>query len=799
MLNLVPILRQALRALFRSPGFTVPIVLVLGLGLGANVALHAILQTILLRPLPVADRESLATLRLEKKGERGLENLSLPQAEDLAASVSPFAGMVPVVMDSDSTLPVGDRKLPVRVPMVGAGWQALLGLRMSQGRGFTPDEEASGASVVVLSHRLWKTAFHADPGILGRALPMGDRNQPVTVVGVGPAGFEGLELGRREDCWMPLKSLPKLAPNLPPGFFTSRDMPAFQVLVRLKPGLSLAQARTALESVSALQAKLHPESNSGRRYVAVDPSKAERDLLDLVLPQRSLLLLAAGMALFLAVVAASGLFAARAARRERELATRCALGASLGNLLRVQLLEALLLAMLAAPVALGSGLALARRFMLKPGEAASQAFLLPALDARLLAFGVGLSLAALMAAALIPLLRVRRMDLTRAIAGQGGRGHTRQGGGWFVAAQVALSLLLLVASSMALGAFRRAAKTGYPTAHRAMLSADAGEDRALSQRVLARLRAMPQITVAARGIVAPLDASGRATFSLSGGDRAETLFLPACLVGPDWFQALGVPLAQGRGFRDGDGHGPVILNETLARRFFPEGDAVGRKLTSGSDQSYDVIGVAADHRMRPDPDFHLPMIWLSDAYLADIPTGQFWILAAGSGSGRQVAARLREALRQEAPNLEPGKVITLEDHVAATLHHEHQNVRLLGSLGLGSLMLACFGLWAALNLQVALRGRELAIRMALGATARQLAQRVLGLGTRLLVLGLAAGGVLIALLARVASARWSGLPAVSPLDLLAAMGALTATGLLACLLPALRAARVNPAEALRSE
>ncbi len=799
MSNLLLELRQALRSLLRSPGFTLPIVIVLGLGLGANVALHAILQAVLFRPLPVAARSELVTLRLEKKGERGLENLSMPQVEDLKASVSPFAQLVPIVMDSDSTLPVGDRKVPIRVPMVGEGWQSLLGLRMSLGRGFTAGEEASGGLVMILSHRLWKTVLHGDPTVLGRAFAFGSQGQPVTVVGVGPAGFEGLELGRREDCWMPLQAISKLGATLPPGFFTSREIPAFQLLGRMRPGLSLAETQATLESLSAIHAQAHPDSNSGRRYVAVDPGQGEQTLLDQVLPQRSLLLVASGLALFLAVVGASGLFAARAARQERELATRCALGASQGTLFRTQALEALLLALLAAPVALASGLFLARRFMLRPGESASQALVMPTLDGRLLAFGVGLSLAALFIAALIPLLKVRRMDLNRVLAGQGGRGNTRQGSGLFVAAQVALSLALLVASSMALGAFRRAAKTGYPAAHRALLSADAGADRALGLRVLARLRAMPGITAAARSIVAPLDASGRATFSLRGGERLETLFLPACLVGQDWFKTLGVNVIRGREFRDGDGHGQVILNESLARRFFPDGSAVGRSVTNGSENSYDVIGVVADHRMRPDPDFHLPMIWLSDVYLNDIPTGQFWILASGPGSSQQVAARLREALRQEAPTLQPDKVITLEDHMAATLHHEHQNMRLLGSLGLGSLMLACFGLWAALNLQVALKGRELAIRMALGATARQLATRILGLGARLLALGLVTGAFVIWLLIRLTASHWAGLPTLSSLDLLSAAGALTAAGLLACLIPALRAARTNPADTLRSE
>lgn len=795
MQDLLMNLRQSLRALWRAPSFTLPILVVLGLGLGANLALHSILETVLFRPLPVAKRDSLILVKVQPKGERGTWLASHPAFEDLKAFPGPFAGMVEAVTASSTVLHLGERRLTVALPMVGDGWFRLLGLRPSMGRTFSAEEEAMGAPVVVLSHHLWRTAFQGDPAILGRAVPVGAAKMPMTVVGVGPAGFEGLELGQREDLWMPLKAVANLGKSLPPAFFNARGMPAFAITARLKDGATRAEAQAALNAASAAMAKAYPDTDSGQSFVLETLEASEQVLLDRVLPQRTLLLLAAGFALLLVVVGTSGLFAARAARREKELATRCALGADGSALIRPLLLEAVLLALMVVPVALGSGLFLARCLMQDPSQAVAKATLLPALNGRILALGLGLSFGALLLAALVPMLRLRRLNPARALAAQGSSKVSDGGGGPFVAAQVALSLALLCASSVALRAFKSAARMGYPTAHRAFMVLDASNDPGLTNRVLARLRAMPEVAKAARSAFAPLG-GGRVMFGLQGGDRTQMEHFPAAMVGAQWFSTLGAPLVAGRDFTARDGQDKIILNESLAQRFFPGASAVGRTIQMGSEQSLEVVGVVKDHRMRSDPEFHLPMIWLTHHWLT---MDQVCVLAEGRGSAKALLGRMKEALALEKPGAEPSKLITMEDHVAATLHQEHQNLRLLSSLGLSSMLLACFGLWAALNLQVAMRGRELGIRAALGATARQLAALIFGLGTRLVVAGLGVGLLLVLVLGRLSVLRWPGFPAMASLDLILAAGALTASALLACLIPALRAARINPAVALRNE
>ncbi len=796
MFTLLLDLRQAIRALFRSPGFTLPIVVVLGLGLGANIALHAILSTVLLRPLPVADRDSVILVQLALKGEKTSFGVSHPQFEDLKASPGPFSGMAESYRYGDElVLRHGDQKVRATAPLVGPGWFQVLGLVPVLGRTFTQEENASGAPVVILSHRLWHKAFQGDPSILGRSLIAEGYPVPLTVVGVGPAGFEGLELGRREDLWMPLQSGFQLGSALPKDLLSSRRYLGFGICARLKPGASRTEAQAALDVASAVMAREHSDLESGNRFVLEGLEASEHKLLDLVLPQQTLLLIASGLALLLAIVGTSGLFAARAARREKEMATRCALGADGAFLIRPILLEALLLALMASPVALGSGLYLARRLMLNPGQIASKATLLPTLDGRILAMGLGLSFLALLLSALLPILKARRLDPARVLASWSAGVGTPSGGGAFVAAQVALSLALLAATSVAINAFHSAARMGYPTAQRAFMIVDTTNDPGLPDRLLARLRTMPEVASAARGIAAPLS-NFRFTFGIRGGDRTEMERFPGAVVGGGWFHTLGVQILEGRDFTDQDGEDKIILNESLARRFFPRGSAVGQMVHRGEGNGLEVVGVVADHRMRPDPDFHLPMLWFTPQLLK---MGQCCLMVQGRGGARALLDQMKDALAMEKPGAEPVQLLTMKDHVAATLHQENQNLRLLGLLGIGSLMLACFGLWAALNLHVALRRRDLGIRAALGATAQHLLASVMGLGLKLLGVGIAFGLVSVWVLMRLAHLRWPGLPRFGILDLTISATTLLLAGLLACLIPALRAARVNPAEVLRSE
>jgi predicted permease len=769
-------------------------VIVLGLGLGANVALHAVLQTVLLRPLPVPRRDRLVMVKVLYKGEQNAWPASHPAFEDLKAYPGPFSGMAEAVMESQSTLQVGGRIMNARIPMVGPGWFRVLGVRASLGRTFTAEEDAKGAFVTVLSHRLWRSAFRSDPGIVGRTLPIGRGKTLFTIVGVGPAGFEGLELGCPEDLWMPLGAMARLGHGASPELMTSRQIPAFAIAARLGEGASLAQAQAALDAASAVQARLHPETDEGHRFMVVPLDASEQAMLGKILPQRTLLLIASGLALLLAVVGASGLFAARAARREKELATRLALGAGRA-LVRPMILEALLLGVAAIPVALGAGLSMARRLMSVP-VGAGGVHLAPALDGRILALGTGLSLAALLLAVLGPALKARRMDPAGALADHGAGRATRGGGAPFVAVQMALSLVLLCASSVALGAFRMAARTGFPVARRAFMTVDTSRDPGLPDRLLARLRQMPEVASATRGAFEPMEASRTLTgFRLGDGARKE--YLPAALVGSHWFRTLGVPVVSGRDFMESDGRDKVILNESFQRRHFPDRSPIGRRLGDLPEASLEVVGVVKDHRMVAGADFHTPMVWLNSRWEPDLVSA--CILVEGRGSARSVLARLKEALSREDPGAEPLKLSTLEDHVAATLHQENQNLSLLGVLGLGSMMLACFSLWAALSLQLALRGREMGIRSALGAGARRLFTRIFALGARLVLAGLGAGTLLVLLLSRLAGLHWPGLPQVTLFDFTVALLALAAAALLACLMPALRAARVEPSEALRQD
>jgi hypothetical protein len=277
-------------------------------------------------------------------------------------------------------------------------------------------------------------------------------------------------------------------------------------------------------------------------------------------------------------------------------------------------------------------------------------------------------------------------------------------------------------------------------------------------------------------------------------DQGEDHRVPASFVGPDWFKTLGVSILDGREFREDDPKTAAILSESMARQIFPGAASVlGRKLPQ---TKFEVVGVVADHRQRVDKELHQPMVFLTRKFWV---SGQTTVLVRAAGSARPLPALLRQVLAQDSPGLPPMRALTLDDQLDRVLNQERQNLRLLGLLGLGSLALACFGLWAALNLQVALRWREMGIRAALGATLQQLLGSILSHGVKLLTVGLVVGLGMTWILVRLGRWKWPHMPALSGWDVLCAALALLAAGLLACFIPALRAAQVNPAEALRSE
>lgn len=783
-------LKQALRKLWRSPGFTIPVVMVLALGIGANTALFAILDVVMLRPLPVHEPGRLMRVCAMPTGDpRPGGTVSYPQVCDLKGHPDIFQGVAASLGGAEVWIQSADKKESHSARFVSAGWFGILGAKPSLGRFFTAEEESRGDAVVVLSHGCWRELMASDPSAVGRGIQIDGRT--ATVVGIAPEGFEGLQSNGIDEVWIPLASKAFLQTGLS-DFVEKRFWMCLDGVARLASGVDPKRAQAALEVMTSNMARLNPESDAGKRWILEALGKDRERLLDQLLPQRALLFSASGAALILAVVGAMGLFSARALRNRRELFLRASLGASGWALLRPLFMEALLVALMVCPASLFAGLWMASYLMTIPGVLGSKARLLPTLDARLMLLSLGLSVGALLLASLVSALAARRLDLSRALKELTEQGGSRGKGQLFVVAQVALSLLLLAASNVALNTLRKAGRTGYPLAGRAILKANASEAApGFSDRLLERIQTLPGVRHGALGAAAPLD-NMIVRFNLAReGEAAETF--PAAFVGPDWFATLGVPLREGREFAKSDGGNRVILNEAMARRLFGQSLVSGRTIPGSG---YEVIGVVADHRMRPDQDFHVPMLFMSMAVWSSPMT---IVLVDSDGSAKGILPSLRAALSQVAPGVEPTALLTLEEHVARVTHQEQLNMNLLAMLGLGSLVLACFGLWASLNLHVALRWRELGIRSALGATARQLLSSVLKIGTRLLLLGLVSGSAALWILMRLSHWRWNGLAGLSLWDLMTAFSVMLVTGLLACLGPALRAASIDPAQALREE
>ncbi len=790
-------IRQALRSLRRSPGFTVPVVLVLALGIGVNVALHAILQAVLFRPLPVPRPDRLVKVVVLSKGSGEAGSfLSHPRFEEVKASVPSFQQMAASLPERVKFLDEGLASQRT-VGFVDPEWFTTLGIRPSLGRFFSRDEAQRGEPLAVLGEALWRDLYRRDPGVVGRSLNLNGRS--VRVVGIAPPSFEGLDIESAQELWMPMASrsalIPAEAGEDPKAFLNDPEMYRFDVVGRLRDDATPAQAQAALDVVARTTIFTPRESSDlGFRLRLQDLHHGRDRMLDEFLPQRPLLFGATSLALLLAIVGAAGLISARTEKRRREMLLRGALGATGWTLARPLLLEALLVALLTFPLAVIIGMTLARHFMGMPGNSPLEQRLLPMPDPVLLLTALGLCLVTLLGAALGPVLAIRRLDLAQGLRQQSTQGGHHSSGGLFVVAQVALSLALLTAASVALAGLRKAGAVGYPVLNRAILRVDPGvlPQPGLAQRLLARVQGLPGVQHAALGARAPLDLLP-IPFHLKG--ESEDYYFPAAIVGPGWFGTLGVPLQEGRDFTDRDEKQPLILNEALAHKLFPQGMVTGR-LIPGASRTLEVVGVVKDHRQWVDPDIHQPMMFLPWPWWR---FNDFTILVESRGPAEALLPLLRQALEQEAPGLAPAKLQSMESHLARVLRKEHQNLRLLGLLGIGSLVLACFGLWAALNLHVAMRWRDMGIRAALGASMRHLLSSVMGLGLRLLGLGLAFGLAGVWALMRLSHWRWPGLPTLGILDLTFSALTLLLAGLLACLIPALRAARVNPAEALRSE
>jgi predicted permease len=825
--------RYGLRRLRRDWRFTFSAVLILGLAIGATTAIFSVVNAVLFRPRPFTDPDRLVDIYQNDRAGRPMVVTSSSAYTEIAAYTDVFAvTMAATTPEVARYLHEGAVRSAV-VEYATASYLETLGLRPSLGRWFAESEERAGAPLVaVLGHQKWTRDFRSDPSIIGRVIRI--EGQPATVVGIGPAGLRGtLDVGLVTDMWLPLPALPALMPGLARRDASTIFAPLL-VKGRLQEGVTAAQAGAAMDILAGRLATQYPELFRDAGEFALGPGITVVPTMDVrVHPQAdvpfmviaSLVLAIVGLVLAIACSNLATLLLVRGAARAKEVSVQLAIGAARRQLVRQLLIESLLLSTAGALV----GCALAWW-----GVRILQGLDLPltvdvALDGRVLAFAVGLSLVMGVLFGLAPALRATRVDLLTSLRDEGlqpidHRRLTLKNA--LIVVQVAVSVLLLGGTSVFLQMLEatRAHRAGYTVDGVAMLETDvrfAGypESRAreLYDQLRRRIEAVPGVESAALLRGQPMAAGGMLiVVDTAAGEQGATVEAAAIEAGPGFFDTLQIPLLHGRVFdtRDhADAPRVAVITEAMARQHFGAVNAVGRRFRPSNDPDAwtEVIGVVGDTGTGYFDDDVLdpipPPFYRSYTQSGALPTT---VLARTSGSAASLVAAMQRELRILDVTLPVITAMTM----AQTLENSQRAPRVvatfLGALGALGLVLASIGLYAVVAFAVARRSREIGIRMALGARSQQVVWSIargvaglVGVGTAI--------GLVLSLLVMLALRAMSGSadigvgsvsvfrPSIDPVGLLVIAAATALVGAAAAYVPGRRAARLDPLVALRHE
>ena len=806
--------RRAFRQLRKAKWFTAAAALTLALGIGASTAVFAVLNAVVLRPLPFADPDRLMAFRsIDRRGPHPT-TLSYPNFFDFRRQNRVFEHLV---CYTDSQFTLGDSKPPIRVAGEVVSWDlfAALGVQPALGRGFRAEEEAAGTHVVVLSHRLWRSRFAADPGIVGQPIRINGRMY--TVTGVTPAGFQFPVEFPEVELWTTLSVDASVTEGTP--MTEQRGARVLDVIGRLKPGVTRERAQAQMDQVAGALARQYPDDNGNVATTSVVPESAR-----LTGPSRTPLLIllgAVGLVLLIACANVANLLVARGTERTREFALRSALGASRQAIIRQLLTESLVLGL----VGCAGGVLLAEGAVRLALPLAGDRIPVPRLyqagvDLKVLAFSAVLALLTAVLFSLAPAAQVVRADLAGALkegASSIARGHHGLRSA-LVVGQVALGLVLLVGAEVLMAGFLYLAHRdpGFRTDH--LLTFDVGlagpqydnaGQIAFSDRLLQRLRVIPGVRAAAAGMPLPLRGHEMGiAFDIEErpAPPAERPSSDMAIATPAYFHTMGIGLLRGRYFTEhDDANAPrvLIVNEAFARRYFPGEDAIGKRIEPGGSNigeaqpmMREIVGIVRDAKQAPltadpDPIYYFPYKQLS----WDIGT----IVLRTAIPPAEVAPAVRAALAgldQEAPMY---KIRTGEELSAAAIAGPRFFTALMSGFAAIALSLTVAGLYGVLSFSVARRRREIGVRIALGAGRRPVLGLVLREAMGLVVLGImlgAAGGVGAERLLKNAAA---GVRAGDPIFLAAACVIMVIASLAAAYLPAARAASVDPIQALRTE
>jgi len=800
-------LRFGLRALARTPALTAAALVALALGIGANTAIFSVIDGVLLEPLPYPRPDRLVML-IDTNPEAGWPRFSssLPNAVDWREQSRSFEEMAAFTGSSLNLTAPGTSPERLSGAAVTAGLFDVLGVKPLLGRGFEEAENQPGAEkVVVLSHDLWARRFGSAGDVLGRRITLD--GEPRTVVGVMPEGFA---FPRREtEAWVPLPIDLEEDP---------RGAHFLGVVARLVDGVTVDGARSEMDTIAARLAKQYPDSNKGWGVLVLPLREL---VVEDIRPALLVLMATVGIVLLIACANVANLLLARMAAREREVAVRSALGAGRWRLLRQFLTESVLLGLGGGALGLALGVWGTKVLVALNADHIPRAAAI-GVDPTVLGFTLALALGTGLVFGVVPSLQASKADLQGALKeggrGQAGGGTARRARSVLIVAEVAAAVVLLVGAGLLLRSFvglQRVAPgfdpAGVMTLQVSLPDSRYPEDKdraAFYQALMDRVDALPGVEAAGAGFPLPLTGSSYILdFAVEGRLAPGPNESPSShirFVTPGYPRALGIPLLRGRPLRDADRTGAprvALINQTMAKRWWPGEDPLGKRITFDDPTDADaewieivgIVGNVLHDSLAQEPD--------AETYLSayQTPLGTAVVAARTSGDPRLLAGALEDAVRQTDPDLPVYRVRTLEEVVEGSLSDQRFNATLLAVFALLALVLASVGVYGVVSYSVTRRTHEMGLRMALGAERATVRRLVVVQGMRLVALGVVLGlaGALAA--TRFLTGLLYGVGTTDVATLVTVPLVLLAVALVATILPAARATRVDPVVALRSE
>jgi len=815
-------IRFGLRMLRKSPGFTVIALLTLALGIGANTAIFSIVNAVWLKPLPYPQSDRLVFMTSAFSIQGNVRNFatSYPDFLDWRATAKSFTGMASYHGDS-FTLTGTAEPLHIDGVTVAGDFFSVIGAKPLLGRGFTQEDEKPGTRVVVLSHELWQSVFHGDREIVGQAVTLD--KQRYTVVGIMPAGFAfPLDQIDPPKLWrtFAIESETKDPVNAPAMTSpAARGAHFLSVIARLKPGVSFDQAREEMNVIARNLAAQYPDTN--KKFPAVGMAPELEYLIGDVRSRMIILLIAVGMVLLIACLNVANLLLVRASKRSREIAIRASIGAKRTQIVRQMLTESLVLgvggALLGIPVALW-----ALKLFIALNAQKLPRIQSAGLDANVLLFTAGIAILTSLIFGLVPALRNSKPNLTEFM--KEGRGSTASGAhqrlrSALVVLETTGGLVLLVVAGLLVRSFHRLVSVdpGLNPASVLTLTFDLPSTKYNDQQqidfytqLLARLRNVPGVVSA--GAVTPLPLSNNnamISFQIEGRPvpKAEAPSADIETVSPEFFHTFNIPLLRGRDFSERDdtkAPGVMIVNDAFARKYFPNEDPVGKHVTpgvanSGKPQPREIIGVVGNVKARNLETEDVPAYYIPATQLN---FGSMTVCLRTSVEPHSLTSAVRDVVASMDPDLPLYDVKTMNDYLAASVATPRFNAQLLEAFAGLALLLTGIGLYGVISYAVTQRTHEIGVRITLGATRASVVRMVLKSGLQLTGIGIVAGVVLSLIAARFATVFSNllfGIKATDATTFVAVVLMVAVVSLLACYIPAYRAAKVDPMIALRYE